>query len=267
MQTLEYEINGKRNVLEVPESFEEMSCDQFLEATKMVSGGIDNNTVSPILTGLPAHVIKALDPFEIYEINRMFDFINSDNMGTMQFVDWKIPRLTIKGKVYYGPASNFGNITWQEFIYADQCMMNGLYDAMIAALYRPERTGFNGETDRRIPFTIYGTTNRFNEMSHIPEYVRLAIILNYKAMRKAAMEEKYEQIFPYYDNTGTDDDTDEEPEEKDGDNEKSSFSWTHVHRRLLGDDIQYEDKYLNLNVHTVLFRLNAIIMENKKIKV
>lgn len=268
MQTLEYDINGKRESLSVPGTLAEMDGDHFREATKMIlQHKADDHTLS-VLTGLPMKIIKQLNAFQRYSVESMFDFLYLLKPDDFNFKEWKMPTMKIGDTVYWGPASNFGNVTWQEFIYVDQCMMNGLYTAVMAALYRPERSGYDGETDRRIPFTIYGTSHRFKDFENIDEVFKLAVIFNYRAMRRASLEAAYPEIFPYHDaaaDTDTDADTDadtdtpEEPKE-----ELSAFSWTQVHRSLLGDRIEEEDKFLNLNVHTVLHRLNAVIVENRK---
>ena len=266
MQTLEYEYNGKRTALSVPESFAEMTGEQLIAAAGMLLNTdktIPNNSLH-VLTGMPAQLIEKLKPYERYSIEEMFDFVFSDNHCDISFREWKILKLELNGQTYWSPSSNFGNVTWQEFIYADQCLINGYIEALSAALFRPERENYNGETDRRIPFTIYGTTYRFNLFKELTEAVKLAIVLNYKAMRRASLEETYPEIFPYHDNSASDasDSTDEEPETEP--ETKSDFSWTQVHRSLLGDRIEEEDKFLNLNVHTVLNRLNEQIIENRK---
>lgn len=267
MQKLEYEIDGKIVALNVPGSFEEMTGDQFREAIKLILEKNKSGSVSQKLTGLPKDVISCLDNFEIFSINEMFDFIYQQNLGELKFRQWKIPVIDLNEEIFYGPTSNFGNITWEEFIYTDQCMINGYYTALIAALYRPERDGYNGETDRRIPFSIYGTTSRFAKFEQLDESDKLAILVNYKSMRRASFEEAYPEIFPFYDNSDNDDHSDEIDDDEGKQNDKPmSFSWTRIHRNLLGDNIQEEEKYLNLNVHTVLNRLNELIIENRKYK-
>ena len=128
---------------------------------------------------------------------------------------------------------------------------------MIAVLYRPQRVKWDGESDRRIPFTTYGITKRYKEFAEIDDTLIYAIITNYRAMRTASLEEIYTEIFPYkhsFDN--------EENPNQSSQNE-NMFSWANVHTNLLGDDLSNESKYLQLNVHTVLNRLNTIIKENR----
>ncbi len=262
MQKLTFEIKGKRTELEVPSTLAEMTGDHFLAAAKMVlSGSADDETLA-ILTGMPRDVLRKLDRFQRYSVEDLFSFLYRISPEDLSFKEWKLGNLCVDGTDYYGPTSNFGNVTWAEFVYVDQCMINGLHKAAVAALYRPQRKEYDGETDRRIPFTIYGTTHRFALFETVPESEILAVVLNYRAMRRAALEEKYPRIFPYHDSTP---DPDEDTETQ-SDDIAAGFSWTQVHRALLGDRIEEEDKFLNLNVHTVLHRLDAVIEENRRRK-
>ena len=84
-------------------------------------------------------------------------------------------------------------------------------------------------------------------------------------MRAASLESVYTEIFPYHDlNTADDDGPNDNPPEPE--EQPSQFSWTNIHRNLLGDNIQDEEKFLQLPVHTVLYRLNTLIQESKKRK-
>lgn len=254
--SLTYTIGTATTELQVPSSLSELSGVQLIEAARLLTGGEPNMAV---LSGIPADVWADMAPFQQYAVRELFDFINAESVREAAFKEWKLPTIRVGEEECHGPISNFGNVTWEEFVYADQCMINGLHRAAIAALFRPKRKDYDGETDIRIPFTTYGTTARFRLLEDLDEAVQLAVLINYRAMRRSALEERYRQIFPYHDTQPDDDDT--------ADNstpEPSSISWISVHHNLIGDNIQDEDKYLRLNVHTVLHRLNSIIEESKK---
>lgn len=241
----------------VPSSFEEMTGQQLISACRIMLGHADAETISS-LTGIENEILSELSPFQLYNITQLFESWNNKDVK-ISFKEWKLPAIRVGEEEWHGPISNFGNVTWEEFVYADQCMINGLHRAAIAALFRPKRKDYDGETDIRIPFTTYGTTTRFQLLADLDEAVQLAILINYRAMRRAALENAYRQIFPYHDTQPDDDDTSDNSTP-----EPSSFSWISVHHNLIGDNIQDEDKYLRLNVHTVLHRLNAIIEESRK---
>lgn len=256
MKTLSFKTPKKTLNCNVPETWAELSNEQFVTATKMVQHGPTNKALAT-LTGAPIDYIQKLNRYQRLSVEQIFDFVYRANPDELQFTEWKVPTIDINKTTYYGPSSNFGNITWGEFIYTDQCFISGLFQAATAALFRPQRENYNGETDRRIPFSIYGTTARFSLFDNIPANITLAVVLNYKAVRRAALEEKYPYLFrPVY---NTSDDEDDESDEQPSSNQQNTFSWTHVHRNLLGDRIEEEDKFLSLNVHTVLNRLNNVV--------
>lgn len=266
MHTITVSTDTESRDYSVPENFAEMSGRQLIVACSILLGNTSEDAVEA-LTGIGNEILSAMSPFQMYNITQLFESWNSKT-ESICFKEWKIPEIKVGDTVYYGPTSNFGNITWGEFVYADQCMMQGYHKAVVAALFRQKRKGYDGETDIRIPFTTYGTSKRFKEMNELDEETMLSIILNYRAVRAASLEATYTQIFPYHDakvepsNPDLPDDTPPEPEET----ASQPFSWTNIHRNLLGDNIQDEDKYLQLPVHTVLHRLNQLIEESKKNK-
>jgi hypothetical protein len=286
MNTLEYEYDGERHEVKLPSSFADLSGDQLVAAVRLMDG---EEEALRVLTGLPEDVWDELSAFQRYSICELFEWMLRPDPGKLKFREWKIPTLDVDGEVWYGPMSNMANITWGEFVYADQCMMQGYYRAVVAALFRQERKGYDGETDRRVPFTTYGTTRRFERLAVVASAssatgkdandggsalrrnggisaMEMAVILNYRAVRAASLEATYTEIFPYHDdNTEADDGPNDNPLEPE-ETEKGQFSWTNIHRNLLGDNIQDEEKFLQLPVHTVLHRLNQLIIDNKKRK-
>ena len=264
MHTITITTNSATRYYSVPSSFEEMTERQFVAACRIMLGDTSTDVISSI-SGIEKEILGELSPFQLYNITQLFESWNRKD-AKLVFKEWKIPEIIVGGVTYYGPTSNFGNITWGEFVYADQCMMQGFHKAVVAALFRQQRDGYTGETDIRVPFSTYGTTRRFEVLKDLDEATILGVILNYRAVRAASLEATYSSIFPYLDdhteNTDSDliDDTPQEPEES----ASHPFSWTVVHRNLLGDNIQDEEKYLQLPVHTVLYRLNQLIIESRK---
>ncbi len=122
-----------------------------------------------------------------------------------------------------------------------------------AVLYRQKRKNYNGESDPRIPFSVYGTEKRAEIFHHLNNYLIGAIALNYSALRETYITNKYKNVFGS--STG-----------KSGG--KASFSWINITRTVLGDDFFEEKKILKSNVHTVLHRLNTLLdpANNKKRK-
>jgi hypothetical protein len=142
--------------------------------------------------------------------------------------------------------------------------MNGKYREAAACLYRPQRPDYSGETDRRIPFTIYGTNSRMQHFNNIPEAELFAFVLNYKALRKRNLEEKYPFVFPNAKPEYNLDNNTEEPLTVGERSRTTNFSWVGIHRNLMGDRFYDETKFYELNVHVILNRLNTVIKANRK---
>ena len=265
MNTIAYETDGRRTELEFPSTWAEMNGGQLIAACRtMLSGGDIPTADLAVLTGVPPADLELFSPFQLYSLREMFDFLHAPARDALNFREWKIGAISVDGGQWYGPMSNFANITWEEFVYVDQCFLNGLHRPMVAALFRPEREDYNGETDRRIPFTTFGTAHRYNLLGEPDPALQTAILLNYAAMRRASLESTYPQIFPQQGAAPADTREADFTDEDSAADPQGGFSWTGVHRNLLGDNIQDEEKFLRLNVHTVLNRLNQLITENRK---
>lgn len=265
MNILSYEIDGNKAELEFPSSIAECDGEQLTAVAAAKMGQLTTDEVLLRLCGIPVDVVESMSPFQRFSIAEATDPVVNFEKNALMWKEWKIPTITLGGETFYGPDNSFGNITWGEFIYADQCMIKGLHQAAIAALFRPERPGWNGETDRRLPFTVHGTKYRFPKFGDMDGALAAAIIWNYRAVRSAAVEAVYPTLFPYFDPNAKHEKDDEEDETEKTD-EPDTFSWINVHRNILGEHIQDEDKLLNLPMHTVLYRLNAMIIESKKRK-
>lgn len=266
MSVITLEVDGVKNDIVCPDTFSQMNGDQLIEACRYIIARKTSLSIPEsfftVFAGIPANILPSIDRYQRFSIIESFSWLCNEN-EKLSFRDQKIDSIMLKGIELYAHQGNFGNLTWQEFIYADQFMINKLYKNMASALYRPIRPNYTGETDRRIPFSIYGTNNRLSLFDEIDDALLLAIIFNYRAMRSACLEEKYTEVFPYRDmiDENENQDDDESEEEKTG---TVNFSWVSVHRNLLGDQFYNEDKILQTNVHTILNRLNELIKENKK---
>lgn len=266
MNTLSYETDNTRCDLTFPSTIAECSGPQLTAVAAARLGQLTEGEVLQRLCGIPIDVVAELSPFQRFKILEATEPVIHFEGNELLWKKWKFPTVEIGGETYYGPEDSFGNITWGEFIYADQCMIQGLYQAAIAAMFRPERPGWDGETDRRLPFTVPGTTHRFPKFGDMDGALATAIVWNYRAVRSAAVDAAYPALFPYFDPNAKPEKEDEEdePETKD---EPTDFSWINVHRSILGENIQDEDKFLYLSMHTVLYRLNTVANESKKMKI
>jgi len=261
MKELVIELSGQKHTYHLPTSIREMTGDQIIEALKYRSdkiAGIGFSRYLSSICGIDPKIAKKLPAYHKYTIEQCFEFLLED--WNDEFTEQRFDKITIEKNVLHGYIGNFGNTTWEEFIWADQLFINKDYKRLIAVLYREKRKNYDGETDIRIPFTNYGIAKRLPFVNKLDETTITALAFQYRAMRKASLENKYPQIFPEavkYEND------EPEPEQEP---EANNFSWVKVHRNILGDNIQHEKDYLQLNVHTVLNRLNEAIIESQKKK-
>ncbi|MBQ6155983.1 MAG: hypothetical protein IJK22_05210 [Bacteroidales bacterium] len=267
MNTLSYEIDGQKTDLTFPSTIAECSGPQLTAVAAARLGLLSDEELLVRLYGIPIEVVDAMSPIQRFKIVEATEPVIHFEGNELLWKKWKIPTVEIGGETFHGPEDSFGNITWGEFIYADQCMIQGFYQAAIAAMFRPERPGWDGETDRRMPFTVPGTTHRFPKFGDMDGALATAIVWNYRAVRSAAVDAAYPALFPYFDpNAKPEKDEDEDEDEPETKDEPTDFSWINVHRNILGEHIQDEDKFLNLPMHTVLYRLNTVANESRKSK-
>ena len=254
---------NNEHTYETPATFDEMTREQFILTAKKIllaAAGTDDEAYYPAITGIEPKIWDKLHFFQKYSIERLFDYTAETPVITKQL----LPYIEIGGVQYIGYQPGFSNTTWQEFIFADQYVLNGKYPEAAACLYRPQRSDYTGETDRRIPFTIYGVNTRLPHFKTIPETELLSFVLNYKALRKRNLEEAYPFVFPS-----------QNPDKAQATNDdpknnfqfltfNSQFSWISLHRTLMGDQFYDEQKFYAINVHIILNRLNTVIRDNRR---
>jgi len=278
MNTIEV-INGKEKTsFQVPADWNELTQPEFIEVVKNMpnlSAGNFSDTLLQCLLSLDDASFDKISSIQKYYLKQSFQFL-------MQKIEIKrliIQSFNVNNIEYVGYQAGFSNTTWEEFIYADQYFMNNQYLHAIAVLYRERKTNYyanqnkflraiavlyrkikpnyDGQSDIRIPFSIYGTEKRLKNIQQLDKDTISAIILNYKVLRDCYIIDKYPHVF-------TRPSSDED--EPFTDNSGNSFSWVTVHRNMLGEHFFQEDEILQTKVHTVLHRMNAVIEENKKRK-
>lgn len=251
MNELKIKIDQKELVYSLPACFDKMSREQFLNTCNYILGLTDRDTYCLSMIGLDKEIWDELEEFHKYFIRQMFDFTGTE---TPEISKQLLAYIEIGDERYIGYQPNFSNTSWEEFIYADQYMMTGKYKEAAAVLYRQQRVDYNGETDRRSPFTIYGADSRMRHFKEIDDAQLLAFVINYNALRRKNIEEKYPFIFFSQKQKTTTPET------------AASFSWIGIHRDLMGDQFYDETKFFSSNVHVILSRLNRVIRENGKRK-
>lgn len=251
MNEIRIDIDGVQTVRKVPESYDELTRDQQLAVCAASDCGTSETAFYSALSGIGEETWEAVPPEKRHFLKRLFDFVFVKEPA---FSKQLLPFLEADGVRFIGYQPSFSNTTWEEFIYADGYMLSGRFREAAAVLYRPQRDGYTGETDRRIPFTIYGTDTRMKSFAHLSEDQLTAFVLCYRTLRKRNLEAKYPNVFaraPKRPKTSPND-------------QPSAFSWVAVHRDLMGDRFYDESKFYASNVHVILGRLDKVIREGRR---
>jgi len=250
MNEIKIEIDGVQSVHNAPASYDELTRDQLLAVCSAVGGTLSETAFYSAMTGIGEETWAEIPFNKRYFLMRLFDFIFEKEP---EFSRQLLPFIEADGVRLIGYQPSFSNTTWEEFIYADGYMLAGRIREAAAVLYRPQREDYNGETDRRVPFTIYGSDTRMKAIASLPDDQLAAFVLCYRTLRKRNLEAKYPNVFAHAPKRRKTSPGDRAP----------AFSWVAVHRDLMGDRFYDEGKFYASNVHVILNRLDRVIREGR----
>lgn len=248
MKKIDFKVAGKKYCYRVPEKWSEVTAEQFKLYVE-ADGFVDLDFVRRLIS-LDDVVSVNLSISDWWWLVNEFEWMKStDDIGKLFIEDVTMP----DGTVCYGYNPDFSDITWEEWTFADTYASAGRWNVVAAVLYRPERKKWDRESDRRIPFTKYGTEKRMDQMAKLDKLTLKAIQVNYLILRKR-LTDHYIHLF--YDHV------DEVEEGKKA--EKQHTDWLQLIRNMMGDNFYEESKYLQLSVPSVLFQLERRVKEAKE---
>ena len=248
MKQIDFVVAGKRYDYNVPEKWEEVTAEQFRTFVAVGEFGVE---LVRRIVGMADVIAVNLTVAEWWAVCHEFDWMKeTDNVGKL-FIDV----VTFPdGTVCYGYNADFSNVTWEEWMFADTYAYKGRWDVVAAVLYRPERQDWNHETDRRIPFTKYGASERMSQTAKLDPLTLRCIQVNYLLLRKRLTDHFY-HIFI---------DSDDEDKENDRQKKQGATDWLTIIRNMMGDNFYEEQKYFQLSVPSVFFQLEARVKEARK---
>lgn len=249
MKKIDFVVADKRYEYNVPENWNEVTEGQFRIYVEINSFTLD--LVRRVI-GMDDVVAVSLTSADWWMVCKEFEWMKvTDGIGKL-YVD----KVTLKdGTVCYGYNSDFSDVTWEEWMFADTYASRGRWDVVAAVLYRPQREDWNRETDRRIPFSKFGASNRAGQMAELDELTLQSIKVNYLLLRKR-MTDHYYHIFTDY----NDEETTTEADKK----KQGPTDWLTIIRNMMGDNFYEEQKYYQLSVPSVLFQLESRVKEAHK---
>ena len=251
MNRIKVEIDDKGTEYTVPDRYDELTREQLLAVCAALDGRMSESAFYSAMTGIPEETWQEIPFGKRYFLMRLFDFAFEKQPDmTRQLLPW----IEADGVRLIGYQPTFSNTTWEEFIYADGYMLAGRCREAAAVLYRPQREDYDGETDRRLPFTIYGTDTRLKTLARLSEDQLAAFVLCYTSLRRRNLEARYPNVFARSPKRPKTSPSDQPP----------AFSWVAVHRDLMGDRFYDESKFYASNVHVILGRLDKVIREGNR---
>lgn len=189
MNTLQIVVKGKTTDHTAPSNWNEVTEAQLLSwgamTLKRLSLPNAVRLAMMVFYNIPFKVFKTIPEAGKVQLAHTLRFLFGEN----NLVKWVIASIQHNGQTYYGPADRLENLTIAEYsktelyyqVYVKQDNPLAL-DMLIAALYRPKRTGLL-DRDIREDLTEIGTKERAEHFSKLEPRLRHAILLNYEGCR------------------------------------------------------------------------------------
>lgn len=248
MKQIDFKVAGKKYEYQVPERWEEVTAEQFRAYVDVGEFCID--MVRRVMD-LDDVVAVNLTAPEWWWLKNQFEWMRETEGVGKLFID----KIALPdGTLCYGYNSDFSDVTWEEWMYADTYASKDRWDVVTAVLYRPERKDWDHESDRRIPFTKFGASERTKQTSQFDKLTLDSIKANYLLLRKR-MTDHFYHIFV---------ESVPDNEEKPSAQKAGPTDWLTIIRNIMGDNFFEERKYFELSVPSVLFQLEAKVKDYQK---
>lgn len=248
------ELKYKKKVLTrlIPSSWNELSMRQVRFAARLMlkKTSVFNFCLFSLIKFLriPHRWLRCIDGETMYILSEKTHFLLEENTFTVNL----FPVLKIKGRRYYGPASNLYDITLIEYAKAETRFIKysetndrKYLNELIAILWRPRKFFF---------FKRYKYDDRFinnaDSISRLPEDITFSIFLFFYGCRNYII-----QSFPHVFIKTEDDATTE------------NFGWAGLINDLAGTKFGDIDKTSDTYLYTILLYLEQCAMreiENRK---
>lgn len=247
MKIIKIAIGTHEHELSAPDCWEDLNQSQFLYVVSHMPQ--DNSLPYDIMR----HLLSLSDEERLFLLPMHLFALHRD---TFHFLDdyssirrWLVSDITLAdGRHCLPPAADFDNVSWEEFIFADQLAQLGNWGAVAACLFRPTVPNPTEDADPRVPFSRVGTTNRLSLFKQLDQTTILAVQINYLALR-SHLTARYRHLFSSTPAQGG-----------------STTSWPKISQSLLGEDVWNEQQLFRTSVSQVLFRLDNIIVQSQQNK-
>lgn len=238
-------IGDQSRLTALPSGWHEVTPEQFvyIVSHELVYGELPTQIIYHLLRATD-YERRCLKPADIYAISQYLTWLQSYDTIS----HWVLSSITLPdGRKCFPPDDDWDNMTWEEFVFADQLAAVGNWDAVAACLFRPHADVVSEDADPRIPFSRVGATNRLPLFRKLTDATFKAVEINYLLLRRLVTD-RYPHLFTSSQSSRS----------------QSSTSWVDVTSQVLGDSIWEEPQLLHTSVHQVLAHLDHVIHENSK---
>ena len=253
-------ITGRKaHRYQVPESWEELDGRQLKHAMlyKVLNTQEYREKEARRILGVKRRVWRKIPPAQkCMMTEELLRFVFEE---TPSFRDNKIPVVRAGVRRLHGFDDMFSDMTWEEFIYADTFMLRKMYREMVTVLYRPA----NPLTGRKRPFSDKDLPRNSRRTDRLDETTVALLALNYRAVRKKAVEEMNGYLFPSMDETYMDGKR-ITLEEEEAQAPNQAAGWADTHHILMGDLAYEEEKFLKSKATTIVAWINRRIKESRE---
>ena len=244
MKTVRITIGTSEFSATVPERWDELTASQFCRVLSFKPAYLPVVAMRYLLD-LPDDEAQFVMPVQWHALYRsVFRYLTNPRGISV----WILDAITLSdGRSVYPPAADFDNVTWEEFLFADELAAKQRWEAVAACLFRPMLSVPDENADTRTPFTRAGMNNRYPLFAELDAATLRAVEVNYLALRRR-LTKRYSYLFT---SSGS---------------EQSDPGWIEVSHALLGDTVWNEQQLLHTSVGQVLYRLDRQIKDSRKRK-
>lgn len=244
----ELKVTYRRKVFEasIPETWNEMTREQYLAAVEIWNGGIDKDRFLCLMFSLPKNVVLLMDDYLKYILLEQTEWMRKlDKPCSKFFVE------TLPGSRYESPGMRLQGVTLEQFMLADNYFQRYALkpddeeqlSVFIAALYHAPL-----EEDDKMP-------EKVEFCNRLDKAIRMAIFFNFILIKKW-LSLAYPFLFPSEEDSNEAEESRRNPKPTD---------WLAVFDAFLGDDVAFIDRYKQM-LALDAFRLMNRRIKNSKIK-
>lgn len=236
-------VTYRKKVFEasLPETWNEMTKEQFLAAVEIWNGGIDKDRFLCLMFSLTKHVVLLMDDYLKYTLLEQVEWMRRLNKPCSKFFVEILP-----GSRYESPGIRLQGVTLEHFMLADNYFQRYAIkpeneehlSVFIAALYHSQE---KEDDDMQKKVELCSTLDKT---------IRMAIFFNFILLKKW-LSLAYPFLFP------SEEDSDEAEERN---RNPKPTDWLSVFDAFLGDDVAFIDRYKQM------LALDAFRLMNRRIK-